>query len=291
MKKLILLLATAFICSSISAQDDSVKIKKNKDTIRVGGIVIVKSSKGNKDKDVSVKIGGDNGRKKRANISTNWCILDLGFANYSDNTNYANAGNYLVNRPGYPALDKNDFKLKAGKSINVNFWLFMQRVNLINHHVHLKYGLGVELNNYRYKSTVNYNESGLLPYTVNTQTNAPFIFRDSVSFSKNKLAADYATIPVMLNFVTNPDERKKGFSMSVGVSAGYLYSQRNKQVSSERGKLKNRGDYGLERFKFSYVAELGLGPVMLYGSYSPRSMYEKSLDIKPFNVGFRFSYW
>ena len=72
MKKLILLLATAFICSGISAQDDSVKIKKNKDTIRVGGIVIVKSGKGTKDKDVAVKIGGDNGRKKRANISTNW---------------------------------------------------------------------------------------------------------------------------------------------------------------------------------------------------------------------------
>jgi Outer membrane protein beta-barrel domain len=291
MKKLILLLATAFICLSITAQEDSVKIKKNNDTIRVGGIVIVKNGKGNKNKEVSVKIGGDNGRKKRTNISTNWCIVDLGFANYSDVTNYANAGSYLVNRPGYPALDKNDFKLKAGKSVNVNIWLFMQRLNLINHHVHLKYGLGVELNNYRYKSAINYNEGGLLPYTANTQTNAAFIFRDSISFSKNKLAADYATIPVMLNFVTNPDERKKGFSLSVGVSAGYLYSQRNKQVSSERGKLKNRGDYDLERFKFSYVAELGLGPVMLYGSYSPKSIYERSLDIRPFNIGFRFGYW
>jgi hypothetical protein len=169
----------------------------------------------------------------------------------------------------------------------------MQRLNLIKHHVHLKYGLGVELNNYRYKSGVNlnYNENGLIPYTVNTQTNAPFIFRDSISFSKNKLAADYATIPVMLNFVTNADERKNRFSLSMGVSAGYLYSQRNKQVSNERGKLKNRGDYNLERFKFSYVAELGLGPVMLYGSYSPQSMYGKSLDIRPFNIGFRFSYW
>ncbi len=291
MKKLILLLATAFICSGISAQDDSVKIKKNKDTIRVGGIVIVKSGKGTKDKDVAVKIGGDNGRKKRANISTNWFIVDLGFANYSDKTNYATAGSYLVNRPGYPALDKNDFKLKAGKSVNVNIWFFMQRLNLINHHVHLKYGLGVELNNYRYKSTVSYKENGLVPYTLNTQTNAPYIFRDSISFSKNKLAADYATIPVMLNFVTNPDERKKGFSLSVGVSAGYLYSQRNKQVSRQRSKLKNRGDYDLERFKLSYVAELGLGPVMLYGSYSPKSIYERSLDVRPFNIGFRFGYW
>ena len=291
MKKLILLLATAFICLSISAQDDSVKIKRNKDTIRVGGIVIVKTGKGNKDKEVSVKIGPDNGKKKHKNISTNWWIVDLGFANYNDKTNYANAGSYLVNRPGFPALDKNDFKLKAGKSINVNLWFFMQRLNLIQQHVFLKYGLGIELNNYRYRSAINYNENGPVPYTANTQTNAPFIFGDSISFSKNKLAADYVTVPVMLNFVTNPEERKKGFSLSLGVSAGYLYSQRNKQVSSERGKLKNKGNYDLERFKFSYIAELGLGPVLLYGSYSPKSIYERSLDVRPYNIGFRLSYW
>jgi len=289
MKKLILLLATAIICLNSMAQDAPEKKNENKDTIRVGGLVIVK--KGKKNNDVSVSIGGDNGKKKRKNISTNWWIVDLGFANYNDKTTYANAGSYLVNRPGFPNLDKNDFKLRAGKSVNVNIWVFMQRLNLVQHHVHLKYGLGVELNNYRYKSAINYNEGGTVPYTANTQTNAPFIFRDSISFSKNKLAADYVTVPVMLNFVTNADERKNRFSLSMGVSAGYLYSQRNKQVSSERGKLKNRGDYDLERFKLSYVAELGFGPVMLYGSYSPKSMYERSLAIRPFNVGFRFSYW
>jgi len=259
-KKIIIILATTIICLNLTAQDEPEK----KDTIRVGGMIIVK--KGKKNGDVSINIGDDKGKKKRKNISTNWGIVDLGFANYSDKTNYATAGSYLVNRPGYPALDKNDFKLKAGKSINVNVWFFMQRVNLIKHHLHLKYGLGVELNNYRYKSAINYNEDGLVPYTANTQTNAPFIFRDSISFSKNKLAADYVTVPMMLNLVTNADERKNRFGLSVGVSAGYLYSQRNKQVSNERGKLKNRGDYGMERFKFSYIGELTLRPVTLYGS-------------------------
>jgi len=289
MKKLILLLAMAGFCLHVSAQKEPGKAKEKKDTIRVGGMIIIKKGANRHDRDVSVNIGGN--KRKNKKISTNWWILDLGFANYNDKSNYATAGNYLVNRPGYPALDKNDFKLKAGKSLNVNIWLFMQRVSLIKNHVNLKYGFGVELNNYRYKSAVSYREDGLVPYTASTQTNTPFIFRDSISFSKNKLAADYATVPVMLNFVSNPNQRKKGVSLSVGVSAGYLYSQRNKQKSDERGKLKNKGDYDLERFKFSYVAELGIGPVLLYGSYSPNSMYEKSLDIRPYNVGFRFSYW
>lgn len=286
MKKLILFLAMATICLSSTAQEG----KDSKDTIRIGAMVIIKKGKPSKDGGTEININGSKKRSKK-NISTNWGIIDLGFSNYNDQTNYANTGSFLVNRPGYPALDKNDFKARTGKSINVNLWFFMQRVNLIKHHVNLKYGLGLELNNYRFKSDVSFKEDGLVPYTVNTQTNKPFVFRDSISLSKNKLAADYITVPVMLNFDTNPFNQKKGFSLSVGVSGGYLYSQRNKQKSDERGKQKNRGDYDMEKFKFSYIAEVGYGPVRLYGSYSPKSMFEKSMDLRPYNIGFRFSNW
>jgi Outer membrane protein beta-barrel domain len=292
MKQLITLLAAAIICNAATAQNDSTKAAKS-DTIRIGGMVIVKNGKNKKDKDVNITLGRSNSEKKRkSNVSTNWWILDLGFNNYDDKTNYGATGTYLVNRPGYPALNSNDFKLRAGKSVNVNIWIFMQRLNLIKHHVNLKYGLGMELNNYRYKTTspLSYREGGAIPY-ANTQTNAPFIFRDSISFSKNKLAADYLTVPLMLNFTTNPNSKRKGLSISAGVSAGYLYSQRNKQKSDERGKFINKGDYDLNRFKLSYVGEVGVGPVRFYGSYSPESMYKNSLDIRPYNFGIRFSNW
>ena len=297
MHRLTIFVASTILCSTGYAQKDTTNTNQKGDTIRIGSIVIIKKgwiSKKNRDRhsDTTIRMGRNNAERKRnANVSTNWWIFDLGFSNYVDNTNYTTAGSYLVNRPGYPALDKNDFALRAGKSINVNVWIFMQRLNLIKHHVNLKYGMGLELNNYRYKSSVSYKEGGLVPYTTGTQTNAPFIFRDSISFSKNKLAADYLTVPMMLNFTSNPYKKDKGISFSVGVSAGYLYSQRNKQKSSERGKDRNKGDYDLEKFKISYIAELGLGPVRLYGSYSPRSMYERSLDIKPYTIGFRFSNW
>jgi hypothetical protein len=95
----------------------------------------------------------------------------------------------------------------------------------------------------------------------------------------------------MINFASNPHSSKKGISVSVGASAGYLYSQRNKQKSDERGKDKNKGEYDLEKFKLAYIAELGLGPVRLYGSYSPKSMYEHSMDMRPYALGLRFSNW
>lgn len=272
------------------AQTDSVQVQKKNDTIRIGGMIILKKGDNN-DKRVTVTVGNRNYNKK-SNINTASFIIDLGFANWVDKTNYASAtaGNYLVTKAGTPDLAETDFKLKTIKSVNVNIWFFMQRLNLIKHYVNLKYGLGLEMNNYRFKSALSLDESGINPYTQQSIDHS-FIFRDSINFSKNKLAADYVTIPFMLNFTTNPNSSKKGLSLSTGVSVGYLYNARNKQISSDRGKLKNHGDYDLEKWKFSYIAELGLGPAHLYGSYSPNSIFEKGLNLMPYSVGIRFSNW
>jgi hypothetical protein len=297
MKRLTLLLAMAIICLTVTAQDQKDTTSNQvKDTIRVGSMTIVKEGKNKNGKDKTDKSESDHKHKKPRNLSTNWGIIDFGLSNYNDRTNYSNAGSYLVNRPGYPALGENDFKLRTEKSINFNIWFFMQRLNLVKHYVNLKYGLGLEFNKYYYKiydniPTISYREGGTIPYSGGAQTTSPFIFRDSIAFSKNKLKADYLTVPLMLNFVSNPRNNKRGVSLSLGISGSYLYSQKNKQTSDERGCLKNKGDYDMERFKFSYIAELGLGPIRLYGSYSPNSMYERDLDIRPYTVGFRFSNW
>jgi hypothetical protein len=300
MKKAIFSIGIIFIGLGSTAQTDSSMVKVDStvvmsDTIRIGMITII--TKGGKKDTGNVSVNqimiGNNKREKRRNakISTNWGVIDFGFSNYSDRTNYANAGSYLVNKPGSPALDKGDFKLRTGKSVNLNLWFFMQRLSIYKNYLNLKYGLGFELNNYRYKSSVSYREGGYIPYSAGLQTSNAFIFRDSISFSKNKLAADYLTVPFMLNFKTNPHSSNKSISISVGASAGYLYGERNKQKSNERGKQKNKGEYDLEPFKLSYIAELGLGPVRLYGSYSTQSMYEHSMDLRPYTLGFRFSNW
>lgn len=294
MKRLTLLLAGVVFCLAASAQSDTTVQAKRSDTMRIGNIIIIKRGKKSSSDSgsaVNITMGRNYYNRKKSRVTTNWGIVDIGFANYSDKTIYPSSSTYLVDDPSAPRFSKDDFKVKTGKSINVNIWFFMQRLSLVKQNVNLKYGLGLELNNYRYKtsSAISYREGGIIPYSGGTATNAPFIFRDSINFSKNKLAADYLTVPVMLNFATNKNHNGKGLSVSFGVSAGYLYSQRNKQKSEEFGKKKNKGDYNLERFKFSYIGELGLGPVKLYASYAPKSMYENGLDMRPFNFGFRIS--
>ena len=249
------------------------------DTIKIGRVLFIKIKDKNKDTLLVSKSAKKNG------ITTSWFAFDLGFSNYNDQTNYSNASSYLVNSPGQPALGEGDFKPRLGKSINVNIWFVMQQLPIIRNNLYLKYGLGVELNNYRFKSDISYKENGQLPFGGG-MTNSAFVFRDSVSFSKNKLALDYLTVPLMLNL--SPNNSK--LNLSVGVSAGYLYSQRNKQISDARGKEKNKGDYDFEKFKLSYVGEIGLGSISLYGSYSPKTIYERNLNVKPFNVGFRFNF-
>lgn len=254
---------------------------KNKtDTLVVGNFIIIKKSRDRKTTQISVD------RKpsmpaKPTKVSTNWWIFDLGFANINDKTNYTSAEtqSFLKTlRAGDKQITKDDLKLRTSKSSNVNIWVVMQRLNLTHGYINLKYGLGLEMFNFRYESNISYNK------------NPVYIYRDTINFSKNKLYAAYATVPFMLNVNTNPGY-KKGLTFSVGASAGYLVGSHNKQISAERGKVKTKGDLGLEKFRLAYIGELGIGPIHLFGSYSIHRLHETGLEQYPYSLGIRFSNW
>lgn len=287
-KHLFTLLILSIFSVPVLAQKDTVKISNHYDTIRIGGITIIRKGTLRSD-----STAGRTNRPHKKKISTAHWIFDIGFTNWTDNTDYtmATAGSYVVNRPATTDITKSDLKLRSWKSTNVNIWFIMQKLNLIKHVVNLKYGLGIELNNYRFRTDISFKEDGPNPYNSSQSIHHAFIFRDSVSLSKNKLAADYVTIPLMISFQSNPHNTNKGVGVSAGISVGYLYSSRNKQVGDGRGKQKNRGDYDLEKWKLSLIGELGIGPVRFYGSYVPNSIFQNTLNMMPYTVGIRFSNW
>ncbi|HEU4469456.1 MAG TPA: outer membrane beta-barrel protein [Flavisolibacter sp.] len=275
MKKLLLAIALGGAMSG-SAQTDSTKSEKA-DTIRVGGMIIIKKKDKDGDKKDNTSVVLSNRKKKSSNLSTNWWIIDLGFANINDQTNYAASQASGFTGPG---IGEDQMDLRTGKSINVNVWFFMQRLNLIKKVVNLKYGLGLELNNYHFDDErIKFSKN---PTTITLDQNLADI-------KKNKLAADYLTVPIMLNFNFTPNH-KKGFGLSAGVSAGYLYSSRQK-IKDNNDKSKLRDDFNLEKWKLSYIGELNLGPIRLYGSYAMNNMWERGLDQTPYNVGIRLSHW
>jgi len=280
MKRIVLLLTGICFALTGMAQSDSSKTNES-DTIRIGSMIIIKKGDGQhgkngNDKNVTIH---NRKRTKPSNVTTNWWIVDLGINQLTDNTDYTSAG---IQNPvtGFaPGASKDWFKLRNGKSTNVNIWFFMQRLNVIKHVVNLKYGMGLELNNYRYSRAIKFETD---PTKV--------IMDNSTVYSKNKLAADYLTVPMMLNFNFTPG-RKSGFGFSAGVSAGYLYSSRQKTITGAFGKQKEKNDFDLRPWKISYIGEVQLGPVKLYGSVATQSMFAKGLDQTPYNFGVRLSNW
>jgi len=262
------------------------------DTVKVGRLKIINKSEGSSsygqknwesllDGDFKkTKISIERGPKKLKPITTNWWIFDLGYANYVDKSPLmlyaAMPYNSLVPR----FVTNTDLKLNNAKSSNVNIWIVQQKASLYKNIWNLKYGVGIEMYNFRLEQPISFSNS------------APNkMYFDNVNFSKNKLFVEYLTVPLQLNFQSNPDNNRS-FYASLGVSAGYLLQSHTKQISQERGKQKVYGSFNLNNFKMATVGELGVGGIRLYGSMSMTNLFDKkftSIDMAPFAVGIRFS--
>lgn len=266
----------------------------NDDTVKLGRLQIIKTQDSkNKKNWESMFEDGDfentkftikRAPKKLKNIETNWWILDIGLTNLIDKSP---AIDMLARNPaGLPynqryLMTSENFSLNNKKSSNVNIWVVTQKLNLIQHKINLKYGLGIEMFNFRFDNPISFRE--------NILGNVKF---DEVSFTKNKLLVKYLTIPLQLNFSPNPTN-KKAFYASIGMSAGYLWNAKNKQISAERGKEKYRGNFNLNDWRFATIGELGVGSLRLYGSFANSNLFNKdilgNIDMQPFVVGLRFS--
>ncbi len=229
------------------------------------------------------KIEISKGPRKLKNTETNWWTMDIGFANFIDKSPNlmwlaANPTN-LPYGPG-PLMSPENFSLINKKSTNVNVWVVTQKLNLYQHKINLKYGLGIEMFNFRFDKSISFRED--------ITNNVKF---DVIPFTKNKLLVKYLTVPVQFNFSPNP-YNKKAFYASIGMSAGYLWNAKNKQISGERGKEKFRGNFNLNDWRIATIGELGLGSLRLYGSFANTNLFNKNqsfIDMQPFAVGLRFS--
>jgi len=280
MKRVITLLAVVCFALNGFAQDSTsaprdTTTKPDNDTIRVGNIIIIRSGK---DRNRSYYDVHENHFKYgNQNITTNWMIIDLGVNQVDDKTNYSQS---IANGFLPAGANENWFEQRGLKSTNINIWIFMQRLNLVKHVMNLKYGIGLELNNYKYTEPIRFQE-----------TNQPLVLLESIDYEKNKLALDYITVPLMLNFNFTPDSHTHGFGISAGISGGYLYSSRQKTIGAGMGLKKEHDDFNIRDFKLAYIAEISLGYVKLYGTYATESMFKDGLNQTPYSFGLRLSNW
>ena len=260
------------------------------DTVKVGRIKIVNKKGEDYNKDWQSLLQGDFKKtkisiepapKKLKQVTSNWWIFDLGFANLVDKTEPLMYNALPYQSMLYPSIpNSTNLKLNNMKSSNVNIWVVQQKLNLYKHYWNLKYGIGIEMFNFRFEQPISFRN-----------TPGSYVFFDDVQFKKNKLFVEYLTVPIQLNYQSNP-ENNRSFYASLGLSAGYLLQSHTKQISEERGKRKVNGNFDLNNLKMSTIGELGIGSIRLYGSYSLTNLFDKNLsnfDMAPFAIGLRFS--
>jgi len=240
--------------SVIIMDDDSVNISI------LNGRVRIKN-----DGDISVVIGD---REPKRNVRTRWILMDLGF------DNLASADDYTLDNGIDP------FELNAWKSTNVNLHVFQQKVNLINHAVNLKWGLTFQFHKYMFDNNVTLQEDA---------PQATFLQSPNVNYDKTRLATSYLTMPLMLNFETNPKQHSKSLHISFGGYGGPRLGA-NFKTKVDGDKDKVRDDFNLSKWRYGIRTELGFGPFNLYATIPLNELFQEGKNngykVTPFSVGF-----
>lgn len=190
-------------------------------------------------------------------VITKWNVFELGLNNTLNNNTFEMPSAYA------------NMELEGAKSVNFHWGIIQQGVNIIKGKLRFVYGLGIEYNNYRFKQNIDLVKDSRPLEAVNNTTN---------DYSKNKLVTQYVTVPLMLNFKSNPKDPDNSFNISAGVQAGYLYGAHQKQKWSDGGKEKRKvkDDYNLSDYRFGYVVNFGYSGFNLYAKYYPTPMFKEN---------------
>ena len=266
----------------------SLQLFAQNDTIKIGQLLISKpESKSNLSWEQIIKNKDLNGLKvnfKKSNnnfkqLETSWFAFDLALVNYLDETKYAE--NKSLSNPaiGQP-LSKFKMQLNNGKSTNINIWIVQQKYRLKNPAFYLKYGLGLEMFNFRYEYGINFRKNESM-----------IIYLSDESYEKNKLFTSYLSAPVQLGYEFK-SKNDKILGISGGLVTGYLFKSYNKQINRELGKEKYKSNFSLRDMRLAGVFEIRIDKLKFFGTASLQNMLDKmntNQSLYPYSFGLRFS--
>jgi hypothetical protein len=215
-------------------------------------------------------------KAKRTKFNGHWGGFTLGINGYVD-------GDMDINVP-----DEYDFlDLKYEKSIDVNLNFYEQNFNLINNKLGMITGLGLRWNNYRLADNIQ-----MVPDSAQI-----FGYPDTgTKWEKSKIVANYLTVPLILEYQTNPYSSTNSFHISAGMLLGWRFRTYTKMMTKEDGrnvsKIKGE-DFHMNPFRYDATVRIGWGVINLYGTYSLNALFkdDKGPELYPFAVGISLVGW
>lgn len=266
----------------------SLQLFAQNDTIKIGQLLISKpESKSNlsweeiiKNKELKgLKVNFKKSNNNFKQLETSWFAFDIALINYLDETKYAE--NKSLSNPaiGQP-LSKFKMQLNNGKSTNINIWVVQQKYRFKNPAFYLKYGLGLEMFNFRYEYGINFRKNESM-----------FIFLSDESYDKNKLFTSYLSAPVQFGYDFKL-KNDKILGVSGGLVTGYLFKSYNKQINRELGKEKYKSNFSLRDMRLAGIFEIRIDKLKFFGTASLQNMLDKmntNQSLYPYSFGLRFS--
>lgn len=186
----------------------------------------------------------DSIRKDSRRYDVRWAMLDLGINTYL----YSGAFNLPQSLDAY--------ELNIGRSYHVNFRLFEQRIKLDRKgYVSLSEGLNFEWQYYNFVNDYEFEPRKPVVTPVLSEKR----------FSKNRLLAHIISLPLELNFESNPRRHSQSFHLSAGLKGSFLYSANQRTKLEDNGdRNKVRDDFNLNKFRLGWIGRIGYGPVSFY---------------------------
>jgi len=185
----------------------------------------------------------------------------------------------------------NFLELNSGESVLVNLNFFAHDFQLYKRYVMFTTGIGLTLNNYRFTTDQTLKTSG-------DTLGATFDFNESgnqIDYSKNKLAVNYITLPLLLQFNSHEDVRKS-FHFAIGTLLNYKYNSHLKLVYNENGdkqKAKRQGEYYIQPFRADVTARIGYRNFTLFGTYALTDFFRsgRGPEMHQFQFGVNLIGW
>ncbi|MEO1434781.1 MAG: hypothetical protein AAFV80_04545 [Bacteroidota bacterium] len=207
---------------------------------------------------------------KRNALSTYWGGIDIGINGYMNDGDFNLTG------------DLDALELNYGRSIELNINLVEQQIDLYKNFINITYGPDLTFNWYNFT-----NDITLVP-----GPDMVTIVEENIEFDNNRLYNFGISIPVMLNFQTGHGYNNNNFRVGVGAYGGVLLTT-NQRQKFDGTKVKVKDDFNQNKFHGGLRAELGIGPVNFYTTYSLSTFFKEGEgpDLNRFSIGLSLFRW
>ena len=179
---------------------------------------------------------------------------------------------------GFNALQSSPESLETGMigSRTVNLYYYRD-IAIGNSNFVLMPGIGVGLDRYKFDENITLTQSAdangdNMVSITDLNTALP-----DADFKKSHLITNYIDIPLEVRYYVNADDKKRSFNIGVGGKAGILFGAHTKlkyDLNDEANKIKEKKEYGLNRFRYGLTGRIGIGGFNFFYYHSLSTMFD-----------------